>query len=58
MRVDGLIPLFTPDRIFVVTNAHMAAVLMARHAPELPGEDFIAWSHSRTSPHQLQGWQR
>ena len=25
--VDRLSPLFTPDRVFVVTNAHMAAVL-------------------------------
>ena len=38
--VDRLIPLFTPDRIFVVTNAHMAAVLMPQ-APELPAENFI-----------------
>ena len=37
--VDRLSPLFTPDRIFVVTNANMAAVLMPQ-APEAAGGKF------------------
>ncbi len=38
--VDRLAPLFTPDRIFVVTNAQMAAALRPQ-TPELPAENFI-----------------
>jgi len=46
--VDRLNPLFTPDRIFVVTNANMAAVLMPQ-APELPAENFILEPSARES---------
>ena len=46
--VDRLRPLFTPDRIFVVTNPQMAAVLMPQ-APELPVENFILEPSARES---------
>jgi len=46
--VDRLSPLFTPDRIFVVTNAQMAAVLMPQ-APELPAANFILEPAARDS---------
>ncbi len=38
--VDRLAPLFTPDRILVVTNRQIADVLRPQ-APELPAENFI-----------------
>jgi len=38
--VDRLAPLFTPDRIFVVTNAAMAEVLRPQTA-DIPAENFI-----------------
>lgn len=38
--VDRLAPLFTPDRIFVVTNAAMAEVLRPQ-TPEVPAANFI-----------------
>ena len=46
--VDRLGPLFTPDRIFVVTNSEMAAVLRPQ-APELPAENFILEPSARDS---------
>lgn len=38
--VDRLAPLFTPDRVLVVTNRQVADVLRPQ-APELPAENFI-----------------
>lgn len=38
--VDRLAPLFTPDRILVVTNRQIAEVLQPQ-APQLPAENFI-----------------
>ncbi len=46
--VDRLAPLFTPDRICVVTNAAMAAVLRPQ-APEIPAENFILEPAGRDS---------
>lgn len=46
--VDRLAPLFTPERIFVVTNAQMAAVLRPQ-APEVPAENFILEPSGRDS---------
>jgi mannose-1-phosphate guanylyltransferase len=46
--VDRLSPLFSPDRIFVVTNPQMAAVLMPQ-APELPVGNFILEPSARES---------
>ena len=49
MRSIRLRPLFTPDRIFVVTNPQMAAVLMPQ-APELPVENFILEPSAQSAP--------
>jgi mannose-1-phosphate guanylyltransferase len=46
--VDRLAPLFTPDRIFVVTNAQMAEVLRPQ-TPEVPDENFILEPMGRDS---------
>ena len=46
--VDRLDPLFTPDRIFVVTNAAMAEVLRPQ-TPEVPAENFILEPAGRDS---------
>lgn len=46
--VDRLAPLFTPDRIFVVTNAQIAEVLRPQ-APELPAGNFILEPSARDS---------
>ena len=46
--VDRLAPLFTPDRIFVVTNAQMAEVLRPQ-APELPAGNYLIEPLARDS---------
>jgi mannose-1-phosphate guanylyltransferase len=46
--VDRLSPLFTPDRIFVATNAQMAAVLRPQ-ASELAADHFILEPSARDS---------
>lgn len=46
--VDRLAPLFTPDRILVVTNRQIAEVLRPQ-APELPAENFILEPSGRDS---------
>ncbi len=46
--VDRLAPLFTPDRILVVTNSQIAEVLRPQ-APELPAENFILEPSGRDS---------
>jgi mannose-1-phosphate guanylyltransferase len=46
--VDRLAPLFTPDRIFVVTNAAMAEVLRPQ-TPDLPTDNFILEPAGRDS---------
>ncbi|MGQ9491050.1 MAG: mannose-1-phosphate guanylyltransferase [Anaerolineae bacterium] len=46
--VDRLAPLFTPDRILVVTNSQIADVLRPQ-APELPAENFILEPSGRDS---------
>lgn len=46
--VDRLAPLFTPDRIFVVTNALIADVLRPQ-APEIPAANFILEPSGRDS---------
>lgn len=46
--VDRLAPLFTPDRIFVVTNAALAEVLRPQ-APALPAGNFILEPAGRDS---------
>lgn len=46
--VDRLAPLFTPERILVVTNAQIAEMLRPQ-APELPAENFILEPTGRDS---------
>jgi mannose-1-phosphate guanylyltransferase len=46
--VDRLAPLFPPERIFVGTNAELAALLQPQ-APEIPAENFIVEPTGRDS---------
>lgn len=46
--VDRLSPLFTPDRICVVTNDELATVLK-RQAPDIPADNFIVEPAGRDS---------
>ncbi len=46
--VDRLSPLFTPDRICVVTNDELAAVLKSQ-APDIPADNFIVEPAGRDS---------
>lgn len=46
--VDRLAPVFTPDRIFVVTNAEIAEVLRPQ-TPDVPAENFILEPSGRDS---------
>lgn len=46
--VDRLAPLFTPDRIYVGTNAELAELLRPQ-APDIPAENFIVEPSGRDS---------
>jgi mannose-1-phosphate guanylyltransferase len=46
--VERLAPLFTPDRILVVTGEHYVEAMQAE-APEIPPENFIAEPYGRDS---------